>query len=1209
MPPQPQQQPGWTLGVQAPLTSNRAFRYQPYQPFTGFSPIQTGMGPTADAAANMVAQMFGSMVMPRYGMLALSAPDMGLYDRIERLRLQEMHDRFVQEAFQEDIPAMMRTFRGLSALAGTPWDAQTITAARNLARRVSSAGGMVLQLFGPEIVDALMGPSGSAGAMAHAMFQGGRFRIDPVTGMPGLSPETMRQVQREVFRELFGEGAQRAVGLGAGQLGALYTELARYGMLPSPARLQDINQDTLRQVAQDRGIIREGERLDLQRLSPEQVDRLRQAPEVAAALRSFDAARVTDTLEDYGRVLKAMREIFGDAGRPNAPIPELINTLNALTGGVLPQLQPQAVERMVRTTYNLARNAGLGLEGLMALTGGALQQVTALGLPPSMAGALVQESLAFRAAFMHQGMGAHRAWGRGNIDEVTMLNQQMAAGGQASPLANRIGMALRLEAGMRAARGEGFPENSAAAAFVRAVRAGSPTFRDPRTGQQRSIIMGEREFMEMIGRDTGLSQMQIFEMLEDRFNNMREFQAQGGTRMVRRAQAVELDRMLRGHMAFSVAGTLRTQGLDREAARGLAEAAADVAMEAFGDVDVYADDRRRTRVIAEGIRRRYEELARGQGSQAEAARQLLQRHGRDDGFWAALAEQQYSEVQEVAENNPWVRTTAANLLTLRDPTMIREAGVEMARETGRAMFQEAMAPMGRTGGFLRRGIEALQEADEDTSLTEVFLHAIGGEREDEIKRLLTGTRGDARQTEGILQRTQEARRAFEAANRRYQAAVQGGDDNEIAEARSDLESKAEGLRQSIQQVTEYLGRKGFRISDTISRQDVTNMRRDRKWVSEQLQHRTADEEKFRLGVAMERQNADELVERVLSDEQLMVRLGKGGLDKVEAMRDVTRRLDEMAVRYAGGSLADLLSGRLEEGLDPRERRRILNQAAAYREQQGELLEWFESNVEGATGFRFLEEGQERRLSEIAEKWAQSDQLRDQGLEIGTQEDLMRLSDPEFRWLQASRLWGELSKEDRELITQAREAYRAQRQRVRDYRRAYRDAPERVIERSIERLFGRDLSREEVKQMVGGEDVWRELTEDATIEGRRRRAGFEMMTRDIARYRKLQSKEKLTDKEQRELARLEREIAEYDPYFREMGLERGADVARDPDRKTFREAYGTVPSMGPPPPKEAGEPQESKIEMHVAELYIDGEPQGHAEGRGDAEVEPAGGRGM
>jgi hypothetical protein len=93
-----------------------------------------------------------------------------------------------------------------------------------------------------------------------------------------------------------------------------------------------------------------------------------------------DAARTGQTLEKYTGSLAAIRELFGDNGNPNAPVPALIKMMNALTNSTAGQFEPGRIEAELRKMQTLAKETGVGLNQLAALSTNVTQQGRMFGL-------------------------------------------------------------------------------------------------------------------------------------------------------------------------------------------------------------------------------------------------------------------------------------------------------------------------------------------------------------------------------------------------------------------------------------------------------------------------------------------------------------------------------------------------------------------------------------------------------------------------------------------------------------------------------------------------------------------------------------------------------------------------------------------------------------------------------------------------------------
>src|SRR5476649_2789474 len=87
----------------------------------------------------------------------------------------------------------------------------------------------------------------------------------------------------------------------------------------------------------------------------------------AAMAAVYDLRERPRSLKSYTAAIAAVRDLFGDNGRPNAPMRELIAGLEALTAGAVGQIDPGRLNGLVRNTYNLAKQTGIPLNNLMMM--------------------------------------------------------------------------------------------------------------------------------------------------------------------------------------------------------------------------------------------------------------------------------------------------------------------------------------------------------------------------------------------------------------------------------------------------------------------------------------------------------------------------------------------------------------------------------------------------------------------------------------------------------------------------------------------------------------------------------------------------------------------------------------------------------------------------------------------------------------------------
>lgn len=738
----------------------RGIPFQRTFPLQGL-PFVGGGGGMLGSAVGMAATPFVQQMMGQAGMVPMGVGhDQNVYDLLMNQRYTQMQMQAMRQAADSDRQAIFQTFRGLAAVTGTPFGAELRRATNALTSTAVMAAPMFAEMM-PEFMDQLGGARGSATVMALRMMQAGRYRTDPVTGRMGMSPESAGGMANRLMEDLYApEAIGRMQGLRAGQVGGLFQELQARGMLGTGAAatpggtgalgndvrsqviraLQDLNMDRPGDLRQSAGRLGVDLSRGPQGLSGTDLDKLQADPMVSDRLRAFDTERVKRSLKAYTGAVAAMRDIFGDLGRPNAPMQELVSGLEALTMGSMSQIDPARLGIMARQTANLARQTGVGLDNALMLQQHAAARAQQMGIEPVFAVQATQGALGFGGAYRAQGHAAHTAWGAMNADQVQQLDTNLRVQAASSDMANRMAVALRT--------GEtigGFRAGSQAGRYVAAVRAGLNQFQDE-GGQLRSVNMSDAEFLHMMttaqdtrGRPANVGEGDVRTMLGEAGTNREFVERHRLTDIVRRAQGPDdvhpfvahrlqetlysrlRDQMVRQGVADPEASR-RAQGLAVDASRRATERMFQLSTEEFSDTgtrnrlmgDILRDELRQS-----GVLRDMDPTDRQQWLRQTAE----QFYGHAN---TALAASRYSAFGNLQ-----------NVHRLTNQTTLNEADRQQMQARFTGEMQEAMAPLGR-GTILSRAVDALQNvrSDDPQAMLKVLGQALGGVRTDDINRAL-----------------------------------------------------------------------------------------------------------------------------------------------------------------------------------------------------------------------------------------------------------------------------------------------------------------------------------------------------------------------------------------------------------------------------------------------------------------------------------------
>lgn len=650
-------------------------QYQPFNSFDGLPSLGGGMlGLGAQLLMQQVA-MSGGM-----GFAPMGVNDRNLFDRMDQLRVTMQHRELMQQAVEFNRPAFSAAALGVATQLGwgdSPALQSGINRAFNAYKAIAPVAYEIPGLASS--MDSFFGRQGDMAGMTHHLFAAGRRQYDPVTGQAGWSNDTAMAVSSMLDRQLFSNGRYGGMPLQAGAVGEMYRSLSARGLAPT-----------------DFG--------DGAGMNPGMRDSLLRNPSVSPEIASFSGRRTAESLKQWAGAVAAVKEIFGDQGNPNAPMPQLIHMLNQLTGQSMTQINPGKLEEMVRTTKNLAANSGLGMNTALAMTlqGGA--QAQAIGLDPVFGVQAAQHAMAFGAAYQGLQLGQNPIWGLGSIDQLTQLSQRRQLGFLRSHVGNRVGLAARLEDNITAGSG--------AANFLQAMRNGQTTFN--LNGQQASTNMGEAEFIAMMAGSTGLSAGQISGMISQTRANQQPLAedprlASGAARL--QMQDYFSSNRMGGVATGYLSAALRGVGVtDRTLAGRLSQSFVST-LRGLSTAELSDESVRNQRLTAA-----MSPLLAGMDP---ATRQQFLRNA---------AEYTYGGMLQQDPN-------LVNNLVANSDEAIRATGQEQAKAQAQGIIQSAMAPFGK-GGLMSRFMQGLISGE--TDLTKLGAATVGVTRAKEIATALGG---------------------------------------------------------------------------------------------------------------------------------------------------------------------------------------------------------------------------------------------------------------------------------------------------------------------------------------------------------------------------------------------------------------------------------------------------------------------------------------
>lgn len=430
--------------------------------------------------ALQIGQIFLPQVMPQLQQSGFMMPQFfNTQNYVSRVRAQQFATNSAiatQAATQQATNNLYQVIAGSMAVTqGTPLTAAQQQSALGMAQFAAPMYNAMSASMPSHLADIIYGPGGNPLRLNQGMLLTGQNMRDPVTGMRGLSGQTAATVGERIYNRLYGGGTDpaalsRMMGTTTAQAAELMDDLGQRGLLASRRTLADLAGDLPSVTLNDQSIKEIGDRArgrdagitddnvtatynQMRTLArsgtPQALQQLQQLANTTSGqeiLRSSDADRIARTIEGYNDALVAMRDIFGDAGNPNAPVAELMNSLDQFTQGGLATTNPgnraqlRGLAESVRTTYELGRMNNFNLPTMQALMAEASAQARAAGLDPQLSVNTMQNSMAFTASEKEMArFSENRGFGSFDREKLLLTEMRLQTGAAASPVAKRLG--------------------------------------------------------------------------------------------------------------------------------------------------------------------------------------------------------------------------------------------------------------------------------------------------------------------------------------------------------------------------------------------------------------------------------------------------------------------------------------------------------------------------------------------------------------------------------------------------------------------------------------------------------------------------------------------------------------------------------------------------------------------------------------------------
>ena len=603
-----------------------------------------------------------------------------------------------------------------------------------------------------------------------------------------------------------------------------------------------------------------------------------------AKLQQFDGNRIASRMKELAGSVSAMREIFGASGQADAPMAQIFNALEAITQNKLATMPAAQVESLVRRTKAVMETTGIGLDGLMAMTGQAAAFGDTLGLDRSFAATAGQNAALFGAGYKGA-FGDYKAFGAMGVEEVQkrelMLNQRAVA----SDLSQNAGALIRTAEAMG-----GVGSDTRAGQLIQAIKSGQTTFEgkslyDSLSASSISSILSESGM--------GAGGIAAFQQAtRDRFGNQETISQYGIGDTVRRLQPVEVSRRIGGAAGESaILATLTANGMSPQEAMQIARKAGGGLLTAL----LESDD--------------VEGLSTAAGRQKIIQKELAKTLGEDRAAEIAGAVATNFESSANQQFKKWGYGDMTKFLQSQNSTVLRGQDAARRGAYADAEIGQILSPLGKTGP-LQRVMDMLSQGMRDTDIQTAVGTALGGVSVGSVRQLVN----DQNELRGLLAKDPDKRTEM--------------DDIRIRELRK-------GMRDAVEGITDKDIDVGRSVSDDDLRRAADGG--DRLMTLANLDDSSMDPEARKAALVKQNRlqltRANNLFSALAMDDASLRKLGPGGAKRIQALEQKYMQL----MRLSGGDpdkLARALAG--DPSIPESQRKEILAKHGALAGQMRQL---------------------------------------------------------------------------------------------------------------------------------------------------------------------------------------------------------------------------------------------------------------------------------